>query len=463
MLGDKAREKNGQGMFWVYYIDNLRIIGVKEDFMRWYVMHAEEYLRAFPGKIITTHTVDDVQGYLQNIGRKRRIRDWQYRQVVDAIQNLFKTAKSVVTQKIDWDFWRNASQQLSADHPTIARENGILPSEKETKHSPLLEKARQTYGGLLDRLVGEIRQRDYSIRTEQAYLGWTCRYLLTIDNRQISQTGSKEVATFLSDLAVRGGVAASTRNQALNALVFFYDKALNQPLGDLGDLPRAKRPKRLPVILSKREISLLLDGLTGVPRLMASLLYGAGMRLMECVRLRIQDIDFDRNMIVIRNGKGKKDRVVPFPQSLQEDLRKHIQWVKELHDNDLDNGHGDVFLPDALAVKWPNAPKEWGWQYVFPSSRLSVDPRSRATRRHHIHENSLQKSIKKAAQAARIIKKVNCHALRHSFATHLLENGQDIRTIQELLGHSDVSTTMIYTHVLNRGGSGVISPLDSLN
>jgi integron integrase len=233
-------------------------------------------------------------------------------------------------------------------------------------------------------------------------------------------------------------------------------------VGELGEFARAKRPRKLPVILSRKEMAALLAGLAGVQYTMASLLYGTGMRLMECVRLRVQDVDFDRNLILVRNGKGNKDRVVPFPGILRTPLADHLQRVRQIHQEDVEKGFGEVFLPDALARKYPSAPREWLWQYVFPSSRLSVDPRTGATRRHHVHENSLQKSIKKAATQAKIAKKVNCHALRHSFATHLLESGHDIRTIQELLGHADVSTTMIYTHVLNRGGAGVLSPLDSL-
>ncbi|MBU0964977.1 MAG: integron integrase [Proteobacteria bacterium] len=236
-------------------------------------------------------------------------------------------------------------------------------------------------------------------------------------------------------------------------------------IGILGDFVRAKRPRRLPVVLSRAESSRLLQELqklSSLHYLMAALLYGTGMRLMECVRLRVQDVDFDQNLIMVRDGKGQKDRVVPFPQSLRQPLTGHLEEIRRLHQKDMVQGLGEVFLPDALARKYPNAVREWIWQYVFPSGRLSVDPRSGATRRHHIHENGLQKSIKKAAQAASISKRVNCHALRHSFATHLLESGQDIRTIQELLGHADVSTTMIYTHVLNRGGHGVLSPLDSL-
>jgi len=242
--------------------------------------------------------------------------------------------------------------------------------------------------------------------------------------------------------------------------VFFYDQAMKQPLGDLGDFVRAKRPRKLPVVLTPVEIRELLDQLTGLQWLMASMLYGTGMRLMECVRLRVKDVDFGYQQIVIRDGKGEKDRVVPLPGKLIEPLKPHLEQVRQLHRDDLSKGYGKVYLPGALSRKYPSAAEEWGWQYVFPSGRLSVDPRSGTVRRHHIHENGLQKAMKKAAMKARITKNVNCHALRHSFATHLLENGYDIRTVQQLLGHANVQTTMIYTHVAQKNIFGVKSPLD---
>ena len=266
---------------------------------------------------------------------------------------------------------------------------------------------------------------------------------------------------FVEHLAVKGKVTASTQTQALCALVFLYDKVLERPLGDLGKLTRAKRPRRLPVVLSEIEAKSLIDALDGTHQLMAGLLYGSGMRLMECVRLRVQDVDFSYGQILVRNAKGQKDRVVPLPKRFTEPLRDHLAQVRRLHGDDLAQGLGEVYLPDALARKYPKAARDWGWQYVFPSGRISVDPRSGGRRRHHVHENGLQKFVKKAAQKLGIPKKVNCHSLRHSFASHLLHSGYDIRTVQELLGHADVSTTMIYTHVLNTPGLAVRSPADS--
>jgi integron integrase len=267
---------------------------------------------------------------------------------------------------------------------------------------------------------------------------------------------------FLQHLAVERQVTASTQNQALNALVFLYQHILRQPLGDLDGFGRAKRPQRLPVVFTRPEVGKLLAHMHGTHGLMASLLYGTGMRLMDCIRLRVKDIDFAYHQIVVRDGKGQKDRVEPLPQRLVAPLQQHLGPVQRLHQADLAQGYGAVYMPHALARKYPQAPTEWGWQDVFPSARLSVDPRGGAIRRHHAHENGLHKAVKHAAQAAALTKPANCHSLRHSFATHLWENGYDIRTVQELLGHADVSTTMIYTHVLNRGGKGVCSPLDGL-
>ncbi len=325
-----------------------------------------------------------------------------------------------------------------------------------------MDNIRAAHGEVIRRLITQIRRRAYSIRTEQAYELWLCRFIRFTGTDDPAVLGGGEVIRFLEYLAVERRVAVSTQNQAFNALVFFYNNVLELPLGELGGFKRAKRPRRLPVVLTREEVRRLLAGIDGLHGLMARLIYGTGMRLMECIRLRVQDIDFDYRQIVIRNAKGAKDRLVPLPGVLIETMRKHLADVRATHLEDLDRGLGVVYLPDALDRKYPNAAREWIWQYAFPSGRLSVDPRSGRTRRHHIHENSLQKAVKRAAQAAAVSKKVSTHTLRHSFATHLLESGYDIRTVQELLGHADVSTTMIYTHVLNRGGKGVQSPLDKL-
>ncbi len=275
--------------------------------------------------------------------------------------------------------------------------------------------------------------------------------------------GAKEVEQFLTYLAVENRVASSTQNQALSAILFMYKELLNIELPWLVGLTRAKRPEKVPLVFSKKEVQNILANLDGTYWIMAHLLYGAGLRLMECVRLRVKDVDFEMNQITVRDGKGKKDRVTMLPDIVKLHLREHLQKVKIIHQQDLSEGFGEVYLPYALERKYPGASKEWGWQYVFPSRKRSMDPRSRKIRRHHINEQSLQRSIKSAVKAAKTVKPGSCHTLRHSFATHLLESGYDIRTVQELLGHKDVRTTMVYTHVLNKGGQGVISPSDSLN
>ena len=316
---------------------------------------------------------------------------------------------------------------------------------------------------LLDRVRDKIRLKHYSIRTEQAYLGWIKRYILFHNKRHPETMGKTEIEAFLTHLAVHGKVASSTQNQALNALVFLYKEVLNTDLGLLENLTRAKRPTRLPVVLTVEEARRVLANLRGVYWTAGALLYGSGLRLMECLRLRVKDLDFERLEMTVRHGKGGKDRVTMLPQSVVPALKNQLEHTKVLHERDLSEGFGAVYLPYALARKYPNAERSWGWQYVFPAEKRSTDPRSGLERRHHIHETSVQQAVKHAVRLADVHKPASCHSFRHSFATHLLENGYDIRTVQELLGHKDVRTTMIYTHVLNKGGQGVRSPLDSFD
>lgn len=315
---------------------------------------------------------------------------------------------------------------------------------------------------LLDQVQAVLRMKHYSIRTERVYLDWIKRYILFHHKTHPAQMGAPEVEAFLSHLAVAGKVAASTQNQAKSALLFLYREVLALELPWLENVTRAKTPQRLPVVLTASEVKSVLNRLDGTLWLMASLLYGGGLRLMECVRLRVKDVDFEMRQVTVREGKGFKDRVTMLPESSIAPLQAHLARVRALHDEDVAEGYGAAYLPYALEKKYPNAAKEWGWQYVFPARSLSVDPRSGVTRRHHVDEKSLQRAVKRAAQQAGIAKPVTPHTFRHSFATHLLQSGYDIRTVQELLGHKDVQTTMIYTHVLNRGGRGVQSPLDIL-
>ena len=313
---------------------------------------------------------------------------------------------------------------------------------------------------LLDRVRDAIRRLHYSDRTEETYIHWIKRFIYFSGKRHPVDMGGEEVTAFLNHLARDREVAAATQNQALAALLFLYKEALGTPLPWLDGLNRAKRPEHVPTVLSREEVTRLLNAMDGTKWLMASLLYGAGLRLRECLKLRVKDVDFSYRQILVRDGKGAKDRVTMLPAAAIQPLQAHLARVKKLHERDLSEGYGDVELPHALARKYPRAQYEWSWKFVFPSHKLSTDPKTGVIRRHHVYENYLIRGVKEAARAARIHKHVSCHTLRHSFATHLLESGYDIRTVQELLGHASVETTMIYTHVMNKGGRGVRSPLD---
>ncbi|MEM7391380.1 MAG: integron integrase [Verrucomicrobiota bacterium] len=307
-----------------------------------------------------------------------------------------------------------------------------------------------------------LRVEHYALKTEKTYTHWIRRFVVWHHERKPSDMGASEIHQFLSYLAVNENVAASTQNQALNAIVFLYRKVVKKEVGDFSDFPRARMGKRLPVVCSRQEIQRLLKVTTGVEGLVIRLLYGTGMRVSEGLRLRIQDLNFDRNEITVRSGKGDKDRLVPFPVSLRADLEEHIERRRILFDRDRRKKMHEVELPNALARKYPKAATRWTWQYLFPADEYSTDPRRGAVRRHHLHEIRIQRAVRRAADRAKIESRVTPHVLRHSFATHLLESGQDILTVQELLVHAAVKTTMIYTHVLNKGPMGVVSPLDSL-
>jgi len=315
---------------------------------------------------------------------------------------------------------------------------------------------------LLDRLREALRSRHYSRRTEQTYCQWVKRFIFFHNVRHPAEMAEPEMNAFLTHLAVKDRVSASTQNQALSALLFLYRHVLDREIGDLGEVIRARKPKRLPVVMTREETKAVLGHLQGDKWLMASLLYGAGLRLMECLRLRVQDVDFTRNEITVRDGKGSQDRITMLPESLVAPLRKHLEKIKTVHGQDLSEGWGRVQMPYALDRKYPNAAADWRWQWVSPQENRWKNTKTGQQGRHHVHETILQRAVKEAVGKAKIVKRVGCHTFRHCFATHLLERGYDIRTIQELLGHKDVSTTMVYTHVLNKGGQGVRSPVDEL-
>ena len=450
--------------FWDKYLSLLVKHGVSQKNTRWYVIRAENYIKAYPKKKLALHSHDDVSDYLRRLGNAGRLRGWQYRQVIEAIQILFYLVNNSRLDDFDWQYWLDSTISLDSKHKTLARESPV-PGDQKYAGKPLhfdLSEAKQEFESLRANLITEIRRRDYSISTEQSYDSWLCKFIAFNDNKDPTTLSDNEVLSFLEYLAIRCRVSPSTQNQALNALVFFYNNSINQPLGNLREFVRARPSKRLPVVLSRSEVQKLLDSMSGMSQLMASLMYGCGLRIMECMRLRVLDMDFEYMQVTVRQGKNRKDRVTALPGKLKAPLLEQLQKAKVLHDDDLAEGYGEVYIPSALLRKYPNIAKDWKWQFVFPSGKLCADPRTGGIKRHHLHESTLQKAIKRAATDAGITKRVTSHTLRHSFATHLLESGYDIRTVQELLGHSNVSTTMIYTHVLNRGGKGVRSPFDDL-
>ena len=448
--------------FWDRYIIKITAQNVPEGARRWYVRHVEAFIHSRSGRRLAATTQEEVEAYIEEIGRNNNIVAWQFRQVVDALRILFSDLVVVSwSGDLNWQRFIDDAKELPVDHATVAR-TVYNSSQDGVVNTDSYKACKLKFEKLLERLVIEVRSRQYSIRTEQAYSDWALRFLAFFSFETERDITVDKVPVFIEYLAVKRNVSASTQGQALNALVFLFKRVLHVELEEKIDFQRAKKPRRLPVVLSRNEINELLAGIShDLHRLMASLMYGAGLRLMECVRLRVFDIDFDYGQIVVRQGKGNKDRVVPLPEALKTGLLQQINKVAQLHKKDLAAGYGEVILPGALSRKYKNAAKELRWQYLFPSVKLSTDPRSKKTMRHHLHENNIQKSVKKSAEQIGLMKKVSCHALRHSFATHLLETGYDIRTVQDLLGHADVSTTMIYTHVLNKGGRGVKSPLDA--
>lgn len=472
--------------FWDNFITKTKAYHVKESATKWYVRNAERYIRDRENLRLSLHTSEHVENYLKDKGRNAYLEDWQFNQLVLSLRILFvDLVKTDWAATFPWDKWSKKTSwnqkgyqpeqiddSIPNSHSTLARDyQPINPVEKEQvyfdsedKESVLYKKVFKLFPEHITDFITQIRVRQYSIRTERAYLGWLLRFISFYSFQDPAELTSDHITRYLEHLVIRKKVSGSTQSQALNGLIFFYKNILLRDMSERLNFTHSKKPKRLPTVLTTNEVQQLFSKIEHPTQLlMANLLYGCGMRLMECVRLRVLDIDFGYQQILVRNTKGKKDRVVPIPKRLMEILQVQIDKIKNLHKDDLKDGFGSVYIPDALARKYPNAVKEFKWQYVFPSTKISTDPRSGESRRHHIHENGLQKQIKKAGEQAGISKKVNCHALRHSFATHLLENGYDIRTVQELLGHADVSTTMIYTHVLNKPGITVTSPLDMLN
>jgi len=454
----KAKEKSSfEGSAYAdAYITALKKRKIAEHRIQWYVRWVRMFGSFIGSSPLEKQDSRSLDAFLLSLAEVDAVEAWQLEQAAEALKILFGD----VMKRAWLPKWKpkTTKKQIDSFGDDSPSRREVAGGFRDTG-GPFSHRG-DAYAWLEERVKTEMRLRHNSIRTERAYLEWISRFITFNKGRHPEEMGEDEVRTYLEYLAMKRRVAASTQNQALNALVFLYRNVLKTPLEEIGEFARARRPARLPVVLSRKEVEEVLSNLTGTFALMAGLMYGSGLRLMECVRLRVQDVDFGNNQIVVRDGKGQKDRVTVLPIRYQTLLKEHLQRVRELFNADRAEGLDGVYIWSSLERKYPKASTEWGWQWVFPSKSLSVDPRTKTVRRHHVHENGLQKALKDAARQAGIAKRVSTHVLRHSFATHLIEGGYDIRTVQELLGHSNVSTTMIYTHVLNRPAVAVRSPAD---
>lgn len=409
---------------------------VPETKIMFYIHWVQRFLKSCNYELENINK-ERVSQYLDSLDGDEKIADWQVRQAADAVILYVEQYLKKPLQMIN---------PLSEDSRLNSIDQKVALSWEET-----LEEAKTL-----------IRLRHYSFSTEKTYLGWIARFKTYMQDRELHLLEANDVKKYLTHLALHGRVSASTQNQAFNALLFFYRHILHLEMGELTSVARAKRRMNLPTVLSRDEVKRLLSFLNGSYLLMAQLMYGCGLRLMECLRLRVKDADFENDLLLVRSGKGEKDRALMIPEKIKEELAKHLISVKEIHEQDLKIGYGEVSLPDALEKKYPGAAKEWGWQWIFPAQKLSIDPRTGKVKRWHIHPAAIQRAVKEAVMKTSLPKMASCHTLRHSFATHLLEAGHNIRIIQELLGHKHVNTTMIYTHVLRKKPSEVKSPLDGL-
>jgi len=405
---------------------------VQESKISFYVNWVKQFLNYCVRKDSSLST-DNITGFLEGLAKRMTVKAWQINQAEHALKLYLKEFNGMT--------------------------DVIFPSRAALDSIPL---TYENWADLLQHAKKIFRHDHYSLRTEETYISWMKRFIKFTRKGSSSELISKDIKDYLTHLAKNEGVAASTQNQAFNALIFMYKHVMNTDPGELDGITRAPQRLNLPVVFSKNEVRRLFSCMNGLHLLMAKIMYGGGLRVAELMRLRVKDLDFDNNILFVRKGKGNKDRTTLFPEKLHKDLYEQVLKVKALHQDDLKNGHGEVFMPNRLDRKYPNAPKELAWQYVFPSGKLSVDPLSGKVRRHHIQTGSIQRAMKQAVRDSKIAKQASCHTLRHSFATHLLEGGKDIRTIQELLGHSDLDTTMKYTHVAKKNYSQLKSPLDDL-
>ena len=444
--------------FWDCYINVLLKNGIPEKKFKWYVNWITQFTRFMNLKPLEQCTAKDVNCFLNKLREENR-EAWQVEQATNALRFMYRDFL-----RISWALMKSESayenKRAISDELQSCQFSQSQPYNTVFRDDVLTKEIESKYKELFNRLRAEIRTRHYSLSTEKTYAQWLRRFLYFHVKKPFKNLHAAEIKGYLEYLAVERKVSSSTQNQALNAIVFFFKQVMKKEVGDIGTFTRARQRKRVPVVLVREEVDRLLNALSGVHALMAGLLYGSGLRLMECARLRVKDVDFAQNQIVVRDGKGNKDRITILPKRYHEPLQDQLSHVKKVYEEDVAKGFGEASFLPSLERKYPNAPREWIWQYVFPSTGLSMDPRSGKIRRHHLHETVLQRAVKKAAYKVGINKRVTTHTFRHSFATHLLQNRYDIRTVQELLGHADVSTTMIYTHVLNQPGLAIISPID---
>jgi integron integrase len=448
------KNNNDVNRFWDKYREVVIKNGVSEKYADYYVKWAQKFALSIKGKPLNKRSLDDIKQFISKVKNYKNVQEWKVKQAREAIYILYYKFLKINVGDLQPDNNHNYNHKelkKSSCGKKFEKKERFLISKKEIedKHKTLLEK-----------IYKEIRYRHYSIRTESSYMDWIIKFLRFSNGEDPEKLGAGDIREYLDYLACEREVRGNTQNLALNAIAFMYTQVLKYDPGDFSDFKRAKRGRKVPVVLSKGEVDLLLEQMGGVTHLMAGVQYGSGLRTTELIRLRIKDIDFEYGNIIVRNGKGDKDRLTILPEKYIEDLKKQIEYAKKLFQKDLEDGSAGVYIWPAYARKNPGAKKDWRWQYLFPAVNLSVDPRSKSYQRHHVDESTLQRAVKNAARAAGLTKEVTPHTLRHSFATHLLERGYDIRVIQELLGHADVSTTQIYTHVLNRPGVPVISPAD---
>lgn len=448
LLAKRARCDGAPGDPWRAFATAMQRAAVPLHQRPHYARWVRQFAKTGAGRL-EARSPQEAQSFLKELDELPHLERWQVEQARAALGLMYVEVLKMDLGTLELPARANGNGR--------GMEEGIDYATTPRRRSGLLD---AVWSGYVDRLRQELRLRHYSLRTEDVYADWVRRFAVFHRLAPLEGLREESIVQFLSELATKGKVAASTQNQALNGILFFYREVMKQGVESLSGMVRAKRPQRLPVVLTREEVERLLREIEPAYRLLAAVLYGTGLRLMEGVRLRVKDMEFEAGRIMVRDGKGQKDRVTMLPERLAEPLRAQVEKVARLHEEDLARGFGEVYLPDALSRKYRGAAKELAWQYVFPSRRLSVDPRTDKAGRHHVNENGLQKEIKRAVLKLQLNRLVSCHTLRHSFATHLLMGGTDIRTVQELLGHKDVSTTMIYLHVLNRPGVGVRSPLD---